>query len=94
MNEERQLTNIITIIVLTIIGFITSILFVPLIKLSIYNPQKFNNILTNIQQVTHEAGILFIMFFIIPALIFLTCQSIYLLYQYKKLEKEERDREK
>ena len=88
MEEDRQLTNIITTIVLIIIACIASIIFVPLIKLSIYNPQKFNNIITNIQQVTHNAGILFIIFFIAPALIFLTCQNIYNLYQDKKLEKE------
>lgn len=94
MKEHRQLTNIITTIILIIIGCITSILFRPLIKLSIENPQKFNNVLTNMQQFTHNAGIVIIVFFIIPALIFLTCERIYVLYQYKKLEKEEQDKSK
>lgn len=94
MEEDRQLTNIITTILLIIIGCITSILLVPLVKLSIENPQKFNSILTSMQQVTHKAGIVIIVFFIIPALIFLTCERIYILIEYKRLEKEEQNKSK
>lgn len=93
MKEHKQLTNIITTILLTVIACITSIIFIPLIKLSIYNPQKFNNVITNVQQFTHEAGIVLIIFFITPALIFLTCQSIYLLHQYKTLEEQNKKEE-
>ena len=93
MEEDRQLTNVITKIVLTVTAYIVSIIFIPLITLSIYNPQKFNNVITNVQQFTHEAGIVLIIFFIAPALIFLTCQSIYLLCQYKKLEKQNKGEE-
>lgn len=93
MEEDRQLTNVITTIVLTVTACITSIIFIPLIKLSIYNPQKFNNVITNVQQFTHEAGIVLIIFFFAPALIFLTYQSIYLLHQDKTLEKQNKKEE-
>ena len=91
MQEHRQLTNIVATIVLIIMGCIASILFKPLIKLSIENPQKFSNIITSMQRFTHNAGIVIIVFFIIPALVFLTCQSIYILHEYKRLEKETKD---
>lgn len=94
MKEFRQLTNIITIIVLTITVCIAGILFEPLMKLSIYNPQKFNSTITNMQQFIHKEGMIIVIFFIAPALIFLTCQSIYFLYQYKKLEKQTKEEDR
>lgn len=91
MEEHKQLINISTTIVLTIIACITSIIVVPLIKLSIDNSQKSNSIVTNMQQFTHKTDIVLVIFFIAPALIFLTCQSIYILHQYKKLEKQNKN---